>query len=275
MLDCRRVSVLILRFPDSRQADLVLNQGVHAIGRDPQGLPGPVADTPAAVAQFCVDRRGVWLQLRDGAQGVHVNGRPVRRMAMLRAGDSVYLDGAELLLLGSEPAAGGAGGGEGDPRVVLRGIGGPNHGRCFGLDTELVVVRLPDGDLSVGPSAGGPDSVGDVRARLRPCSAGVELHGAADAACQVNGWPVDQALLRPCDQLLLDGQHRFVVEAPMCAPAGSEAAQAVGERLLVEEAEADDGRDTVKASARRVPWLLLAALLLAAALSLLLLYGAR
>jgi len=98
MLDCRRVTTLRLRFPDRELADLVLDPGVHAIGRDENGLPGLVDDTAHALAQFCVDRRGVWLQLRDGVRGVHVNGRPVRRMAMLRAGDTATgLPAAALL----------------------------------------------------------------------------------------------------------------------------------------------------------------------------------
>jgi hypothetical protein len=268
VLDFRRVSDLILRFSDNRQPDLVLSQGVHAIGRDAEGLPGPVQNAPAALAQFCVDRRGVWLRLQEGAQGVHVNGRPVRRMAMLRAGDSVYLDGVELLLLGREPGSA-SDGVPGGPNSVLRAVGGPNHGRCFGLEQPVALVRQADGGLFVG------DAGGDVRARLRPRADGVDLQLIGDAACQVNGWPVRGGLLRPCDQLVLDAQHRFVIEAPMCALPDTGGHAPDADAIDDEIADGAGSGDGIKASARRVPWLLLAALLLSASLALLLLYGAR
>lgn len=262
---------MILRFPDERQTDLVLSQGVHAIGRDPEGLPGPVADAPAALAQFCIDRRGAWLRLRDGAQGVHVNGRPVRRMAMLRGGDSVYLDGVELQLLGREPAPApsGAGATTADGHVVLRGVGGTNHGRSFVLEGTLGIVSPADGELRIGRLGSG-----GCLARLERHEQGAALHVEGELVCHVNGWPVRDALLRPCDQLVLDARHRFVVEAPMCESAGRIAA------VPDEDFGSGDGpaaREpaTMRASARRLPWLLLAALLLSGALALLLLYGAR
>lgn len=276
MLDCRRVSALILRFPDNRRPDLALSHGVHAIGRDPQGLPGPVDDAPAAVAQFCVDRRGVWLRVREGAQGVHVNGRPVRRVAMLRGGDSVYVDGVELRLLGCEPspppqqersAAGD------EARIVLRGVGGPNHGRCFGLDRPLAIGVPADGGLHIGDANG--DAGGDHHlARLQRHGQGVVLRVGGEMACHVNGWPVREALLRPCDQLVLDSRHRFVLEAPMCEPSRSRLGELPVAELDGMDRPASD-RPAVKASMRRVPWLLLAALLLSGALALLLLYGVR
>ena len=81
------MTALKLRFPNRQQPDLVLGPGVHAIGRDLVDRPVIVDDPGQAIAQFCVDRRGVWLQVREGVRGLHVNGRPVRRVAMLRAGD--------------------------------------------------------------------------------------------------------------------------------------------------------------------------------------------
>ncbi|HEY1141668.1 MAG TPA: FHA domain-containing protein, partial [Lysobacter sp.] len=87
------MTALRLRFPHRQQPDLVLGPGVHAIGRDATDRPVIVDDPAQAIAQFCVDRRGVWLQVHQGARGLHVNGRPVRRMALLRAGDAVFVDG--------------------------------------------------------------------------------------------------------------------------------------------------------------------------------------
>jgi hypothetical protein len=80
---------------------------------------------------------------------------------------------------------------------------------------------------------------------------------------------VRDALLKPGDQLMFDAHHRFVIEAP-------------GRSLGAPGASADDvpeetarvpTRPDPSASARRLPWLLLAALLIAAALSALLLFG--
>src|SRR3970282_933361 len=66
---------------------------------------------------------------------------------MLRGGDSVYLEGVEMLLLGAEPlpiprenppAARPDGG------TVLRGGGGRYHAHCFGLHERLTVGRSAD-----------------------------------------------------------------------------------------------------------------------------------
>src|SRR5688572_16231585 len=102
LLDCADVTALRLRFQNREHADLALGPGVHAIGYDPSGSLAQVVPD-SAVAQFCVDRRGVWLQVREGAPGLHVNGRPVKRMAMLRVGDAIFVDGVELVLLGGDP----------------------------------------------------------------------------------------------------------------------------------------------------------------------------
>lgn len=274
MLDCARVNALRLRFPNRDLPDLVLCPGVHAVGRDSEGLPSLVDDPGAALAEFCVDRRGVWLQLHDGVRGVHVNGRPVRRMAMLRAGDSVYIDGVELLLLGEEPrspASTDTGRYQG-PRMVLRGVGGQHHGRSFTLDQPRRVGRAADADIRI------------VEAGFAEQHAVIERHdeGAllrdlgSSAGILVNGYQVSEVLLQPGDQVVFDAQHRFVVESPKsstAAPAPS----------MPDDADDDGAAATDKprqatqrpSSIRRMPWLLLAALMLSAALSLLLLYGAR
>src|SRR3546814_3910151 len=86
MLDCRRMENLKLRIADDVRSELPLGAGVHAVGplEGRGGQLGLVDDAQAARVRFCVDRRGVWLAVADGARGVHVNGREVRRMAMLR-----------------------------------------------------------------------------------------------------------------------------------------------------------------------------------------------
>src|SRR3546814_4670967 len=85
MLDCRRMENLKLRIADDVRSELPLGAGVHAVGplEGRGGQLGLVDDAQAARVRFCVDRRGVWLAVADGARGVHVNGREVRRMAKI------------------------------------------------------------------------------------------------------------------------------------------------------------------------------------------------
>ncbi|QNP40611.1 FHA domain-containing protein [Lysobacter solisilvae (ex Woo and Kim 2022)] len=265
------MAALRLRFPNRQQPDLVLGPGVHAIGRDATDRPVIVDDPTQAIAQFCVDRRGVWLQVHAGTRGLHVNGRPVRRMAQLRAGDAVFVDGNEWLLLGdTPPSASGESkpiAGEADPRTVLRGVGGPHHGRSITLDQPRLVGRLSECDIRIDDAA-----FADRHARLEPHPEGIVLRDlGSHEGSLVNGWPVRNALLRTGDQVVFDTQ-RFIVEGPSRSANGEARKQA--RPAPVDEAPAAT-EPKVASSVRRVPWLLLAALFLAIALSLLLLYGAR
>ena len=90
---------LRLHFTNRPAPDRPLTTGVHRIVREAAGTIG-VGDAlqGALLAQICVDRRGLWLQVANGMRGVHINGRPVKRMAVLRPGDAVYVEGVELLL---------------------------------------------------------------------------------------------------------------------------------------------------------------------------------
>jgi len=207
-------------------------------------------------------------------RGLHVNGRPVRRVAMLRAGDAVFVDGNEWLVLGDTPPSAPAeqtpasGEPSSDPRMVLRGLGGPHHGRSITLDQPRKVGRLPECDIRIDDAA-----FADRHARLEPHAEGVVLRDlGSHEGSVVNGWPVRSALLRTGDQVVFDTQ-RFVVEAPnrgVPSEAGRPAQPMPSEESVQNVPEAKP-----RSSARRVPWLLLAALFLAAAVSLLLLYGAR
>jgi hypothetical protein len=271
VLDCARVDALRLRFPDRRPDDVPLSQGVHAVGRGDDGRLGPVQHREAALVQFCVDRRGVWLQSREGTAGLHVNGRPVRRMAMLRAGDAVHVEGVELTLLGASPRpmpSAVPALRESDRRVVLRGVGGPHHGRCFSLDHSREVGRGPECDVRINEPR-----IAERHVRLEPHQDGIVLRdlGAADDSI-VNGHPVREGLLQAGDQIVFGSQHRFVLEAPLSAGAPWPEPSAPEEPAPEPVAPA---RSPVARSMRRLPWLLLAALLLAGALTLLLMFGTR
>ena len=88
MLDSRPMEIT-LRAPGTPIDALTLEDGLHAIGRAPEGglrrVEGAGGDARVWIR---VDRCGTWLAVVDGVRGVHVNGRPVRRCALLRAGGS-------------------------------------------------------------------------------------------------------------------------------------------------------------------------------------------
>jgi hypothetical protein len=224
------------------------------------------------LAQLCVDRRGTWLKLGDAARTVHVNGRPVKRMAMLRIGDAIYLDGAELLLLGAQrerqalPTANSQDGG--DPRVLLRGVGGQYHGRSFTLERPRIVGRGPEADIRIDDPA-----FSERHARIEVQGTQVVLRGLPGAEPSVvNGEPVREALLRTGDQVVFDAHQRFVVEAPG-RPATVHDAMAPELPDDIDFVQSDRAGEGSGRRGFRLPWLLLAALLLAGGLSAILLFG--
>ncbi len=258
---------LHLRFCDGRQPDLPLEPGVHALGRTPAGL-GPVEAEGPALLQLCNDRRGVWMTVNEGMRGVHVNGRPVQQVAMLRAGDSIHADGSELLLYAANddralpPSTPPVRDPAGNLRMVLRGVGGPYHGRCISLDRPRRVGSAAAADLRIEGAGIAAEhallEAGNGLALLR--------HAAADVL--VNGRPVRQAVLHSGDQIVFGVQHRFVLEGPpLPAPEPPRTAPST-------EADAPPAPPRRRWT-QGVPWLLLAALLLAAALTALLVFGAR
>ena len=245
---------------------------MHHVGHVDGGL-GVVAEGADPVVCFCVDRRGVWLTVGDGRDGVHVNGREVRRLAMLRVGDSVYVDGHELRLVGLRaPASPGRAADAGtpgapDPRIVLRGLGGRHHGRSFTLDVPRLVGRASSADIHIDDPA-----FAERHARIELVDGQVWLRDlGSEEGSVVNGDSVRDALLQPGDQVVFDANYRFVVEAPMREvpklplPMGD-----FDEAGALAEVRAAAG----SRSPWRLPLVLLAALLIAGLLSLLLLYGA-
>jgi len=265
---------LKLRFADQDHAELPLAAGVHGIGRIGDGSRlGPVPESRSPAVRFCVDRRGVWLTVADGVRGVHVNGRQVQRMAMLRVGDAIYVDGIGMRLVSARavaemPPEGQDDDGEGDARVVLRGVGGQYHGRSFTLERPRLVGSAFDADIRIDEPA-----FAERHARLEMRGGHVVLRdlGSGEGS-EVNGEPVRDAVLQPGDQVVFDDHHRFVVEAP--------SRRVVRDRFVDVAGHAGDASasaaaaDAATGSIRRLPWLLLAALLLAALLGALLLFGA-
>ena len=250
--------------------ELALHDGVQALLRDAAGLhAGP--DAADALVRFCVDRRGVWLTVAAAGGAVHVNGRRVRRMAMLRPGDAIYVDGIELVLAapvaaapddGFAPEAGAA---QADARTVLRAVGGRHHGRSFTLDRPRLVGSAAEADIRIDDPA-----FAERHAQLDRVAGQVLLRdlGTPDGS-MVNGRAVHDAVLRPGDQLVFDGQHRFVLEGP--GPSDRVPPPMSG----IDEVDPDEPEARPRRTWRRWPWLLLAALLIAAVLAALLVYGGR
>lgn len=267
VLDSAAMNDLHLRFCDGRQPDLALEPGVHALGRTPAGL-GPVEADAQVLLQLCNDRRGIWMTVNEGMRGVHVNGRPVQQVAMLRAGDSIHADGSELLLYAANddrvlpPSTPPVRDPAGNLRMVLRGVGGPYHGRCISLDRPRRVGSAAAADLRIEGAGIAAEHA------LLEAGNGLTLLRHAAAEVLVNGRPVRQAILHSGDQIVFGVQHRFVLEGPPPPAPGTATTAAPSEA------------DAPPAPPRRrwtqgVPWLLLAALLLAAALTALLVFGAR
>lgn len=222
----------------------------------------------ALLAQLCVDRRGLWLQVANGMRGLHVNGRAVRRVAQLRAGDAVFADGVEIRVradVTSAPVGPGRRSTEvADPRIVLRGVGGRYHGRSISLEQPIRVGADPGAEIFLelpGSAAthAALERQGD-RVLLRDA-------GSADGTL-VNGVRIREALLEAGDQVVFEPQARFLVEVPWGKAMQDD---------LPPESEPGFSVDLPVAapvSMGRWPWLLLAALLIAGALAALLLFGA-
>lgn len=271
----RRVQNLLVHFSQQQQPDQPLRPGVQRIVRQANGSVrlGDAGNGALLLAQFCMDDRGLWLQVGNGIRGIHVNGRPVRRMALLRAGDAVYVDGVEMVLQGEvdtllqAPAPAASVEGSGDEQRLLRGVGGLHHGRSYPLSRARVIGRGSDVDIEIDEPA-----FAEQHARVEVHRERVLLRdlGSADGT-RVNGVAVRHCWLQAGDQVVFDGQHRFVLEVPH---------DPRRRPPLVDEEGSDEAEQApvVPAAPRRVrrwPWLLGSALLLAAVLSLLLWFGAR
>lgn len=255
-----------LHAPGTGLDALLLGTGMHPIGRGDTGSLNLQRELAGSRVCLYIDRRGIWLAVGDGVRGVHVNGRPVQRKAMLRLGDSLHVDGNEIVLVATKPAIGAPASNAGtsvdpvatDPRVVLRGIGGRHHGRSFTLDQPRLVGSASDADIRITDPA---FPARHARIGLQGGQVVLQML-VTGTSCQVNGEPRHDARLQPGDQIVFDCSHRFVVEAPL---------PMLG--LPIDEGVADAAPELaiVGSTTRRLPWLLLAALLIAASISALLL----
>lgn len=281
-----------LTFPNGEHPNVPL-QGEVAVGsRAGLRVSLPGSGLAPHHASFLSDRRGLWLRVPNGAPAVHLNARPVQRLAQLRAGDLVCLDALRVVVRADDqpaidrqiPASAPAPLGEAQrvaaARVVLRGLSGAHFGRSYTLTEPRVFGRSPAADVRLDDPA------------VAERHAVVELHGDrvvlramanGGETTLVNGVPVRDAMLAPGDQLVIE-QHRFVLEAPGLPPRGqsslgksaanphTQTMKAVNVAVANDPVPAPDAPEP--APATRDPgalwWLIAAAMVLAAALTALL-----
>ena len=287
-----------LSFPHGEHDDVIVGNGGVRIGsaRDAEVSLGGRGLQPEHARIDINPSRGIILRVMPGAREVHVNGRPVTRLAFLRLGDTVSL-GATQLLLRTERDASINTDIPADPppspspiqrvaasRVVLRGACGQSFGRCFPLTEPLVIGSGPDAGLRLDEPA-----LEAQHCQLEHHNDFIALRDlGSEEGSMVNGVPVRNARLHPGDQLVVE-QQRFVIEAPGLPPRGAESYTShpgaqVGTtqtmRPITDEMLAD-ARAQRQAS-RMEPgsergggmlWLIAAAVLIMAGLSALLLYA--
>ena len=289
-----------LTFPNGEHPPVVFDHGEIGIGSRPgQGISLPGRALAAHHCSLVSDRRGVWLRVPAGTQGVHLNARPVRRAALLHVGDLVCLEQVQIELRENDPARIDSRIPASPPqplgenqrvsasRVVLRGRSGAHYGRSFTLTEPRVVGRAAACDIRIDDAA-----LADRHAQFELHGDRVVLRALGDGEfMSVNGVPVRDAVLSPGDQIVID-QHRFLLEAPGLPMRGQEGnrqgpsiahtqtMQSVRPRGQVRARDPEPGEGDVPPAGKpgasdpgALWWLIAAAAVLAAAMTALLVYS--
>lgn len=284
-----------LTFPNGEHASVALQGEVTVGSRTGSRVCLPQHGLAPHHASFQQDRRGLWLRVPAGAHGVHLNARPVRRLAQLRPGDLVCLDKLRLVVRAddepeidrriptSPPGAMNEAQRVSAARVVLRGLSGQHFGRTYTLTEPRLIGRGGSADIRLDDAA-----VSERHAVVELHGDRVVLRAMGNDVSQVNGVPVRDAVLAPGDQVSID-QHRFVLEAPGLPARG----QAGGQRSVASPhtqtmkavrvpvandpapAQAEAAPPTAKRDPVALWWLIAAATVLAAAMTALLVYAPR
>lgn len=285
---------MLLTFPNGEHPDVVL-QGELTVGsRAGSGVCLSGLGLAQHHASFLRDRRGLWLRVPAGAHAVHLNARPVKRLAQLRPGDLVCLDRLRLVLRSqvppeierqipaSPPAAMTEAQRVAASRVVLRGLSGQHFGRSYTLTEPRLFGRSASADVRLDDAG-----VAERHAMVELHGDRVVLRALGGDTSQVNGHPVRDAVLAPGDQVAID-QHRFALEAPGLPARGqsggrlasSPNTQTLGAvRVPLAQDPAPAPYLPASPPAVRDPgalwWLIAAATVLAAAMTALLVYAPR
>ncbi|MFY2764918.1 FHA domain-containing protein [Arenimonas sp. MALMAid1274] len=285
-----------LTFPNGEHENVPLQGEVTVGSRSGSRVCLSASGLAPLHASFVQDRRGLWLRVPPGVHGVHLNARPVRRLAQLRPGDLVCLDKLRLQLKAddqpeidrripaSQPAAMNEAQRVSASRVVLRGLTGQHFGRSYTLTEPRLFGRTASADIRLDDAA-----VAERHAVIELHADRVVLRALGNDTSLVNGVAVRDAVLSPGDQLSID-QHRFVLEAPGLPHRGQLAGQRPvaathtqtlkAVRVPVAEDPAPGRQEAPgKPASRRDPgalwWLIAAATVLAASITALLVYAPR
>lgn len=209
-------------FPNGEHPGVELTRGSLSIGSGPDDTVclGDAGLKPGhARIDLQPERRVCILRLAPGALA-YLNARPVRSLALLRAGDVVMLNRVRLCLQGAVVAAPAAGvesdtfePRDGGPRVVLRGVAGVCFGRSYRFEPTLSIGRSERADISLDE-----DGLAAIQLRLHWLGDRCLIQSdAVEPAFELNGQALASAFMMPGDQLRV-GSARFVLEAPGLRP---------------------------------------------------------
>jgi hypothetical protein len=250
-----------IEFPKVAREDFHWTQAQLTIGSAPENdLVLAASQAAARHLRIQQDRRGMVLQVLPSAGRIHVNARPVRERALLRAGDVISIGDCRMLLradqdpaLRSSPVA---------PKLVrctvaLRAVSGPLSGRVLPLETSLELgaqgrypLELPQGEVS------------SLRIYWQEGRLLLEaIQSSERYPLRVNGVVATSLALQPDDQIGV-GMHRFVVDAPGMEPEPEISVPEPPSAHLPEEAAGPSGE---------VWWLITTAAVLALGIALVLL----
>lgn len=224
-----------LFFPGGEHAEIDLDPDETRLGSG-AGMTVSLSTHGLASHQASLYRKphGVWLHVLSPQPACHLNGRPVRELALVRAGDLLCLGSLRVIVRSHAPpppavtprppGADDAQASTGEPdldgsglRYVLRGMAGA----CSGQSIPVA------GTISLGAGSRADIRLDDpflpaIAMRIVRNGDSMQMwleHSGSEI--ELNGWPVDSALLREGDQLAC-GSHRYLVEKPHPAESAPE-----------------------------------------------------
>lgn len=217
-----------LVFPHGEHPQVLLSHGVNRIGRSTEGAV--VLNVDGVLDEHCeihVTGTGANLQVPAGGGEVTVNGKPVKDIMALRAGDTLGIGPVQARFAVVEaaraaPAASGAAAAAGEeedtgatrvrmavPKFVLRGVSGAVFGKVFPVQGPVVIGRAQEADIAVAA-----DEISRRHALVKPTPDGLSVEDLGSSnGTYINGKRVQQGFLSPGDELRLDAV-RFILVAP-------------------------------------------------------------
>jgi hypothetical protein len=212
-----------LTFPNGEHESTQFDQGEILVGSDPACAVALKGEGLRAMhAVLSLDARGLVLSvLGNSGAATLVNGREIRELAILRAGDELALgpiqccvqsgDGPRELPPATSPSNVAVSGTY--PRVIVRGLSGDWLGRFARLRETLSFGSDADCDIDLPPQCAAA-----IHSALELGLEGIFLRAAAAGnRVEVNGYECENAVLKPNDQLKIGGE-RFLIEAPGYRP---------------------------------------------------------